>query len=217
VAGFTLDAGVASSESEVHRRPRLEPLDIAPLSTPALAIAMATSAISRSWMSGRVADIALGRLILNVQDELAQPMVFGEQLLKSWFRGSRFVPLFRIPRRGHIFIPLPSRLLSLIPNLGRIDLITQSVRKIRANFVELFPALSTQLFELLEFVLGEVEVIVVVHNLTSSTFGVMLSAASNGKRYHNKPAQMNTTAALNRSAGHFTRTGFCGSRMSQAH
>jgi hypothetical protein len=28
---------------------------------------------------------------------------------------------------------------------------------------------------------------------------------------------MNTTAALNRSAGHFTRTGFCGSRMLQAH
>jgi hypothetical protein len=69
VAGFTLDAGAASSESEVHRRPRLEPLDIAPLSTPALVIATATSAISRSWMSGRVADIALGRLIMNVEDE----------------------------------------------------------------------------------------------------------------------------------------------------
>ena len=43
---------------------------------------------------------------------------------------------------------------------------------------------------------------------TTRMRAVMLSAASNSKRYHNKPAQMNTTAALNRSAGHFTPNRF---------
>ena len=56
-------------------------------------------------------------------------MVFGEQLLKPWFRSSCFVQLFRILRRGHILIPLPGQLLSLIQNLGLQFLRSCQVRR----------------------------------------------------------------------------------------